>query len=437
MNSILQPSDLDGIGSYNVSASVISPAVNVLCVNMDYDELKPLVYTAWPNANTTMTGVGNQTKAASDLWDIYEVPNITSTEWLNSTAVDDIFGWGEKYGRRPPVFELYPSDSNLYANSTMPWGSSIYFISKSRLMDNYTVCEVHSWPAIQCSTRFDVSGTTGMTLETDCSQDIDYYPGNSSMYTTNPDAYVHYMNANDTIADSPDWKQIINGWIISLSLDGGLTNSDASVSRMMTEFALREPQLNASLPSMAEALSSIIVNTLVTSAIDTPFIHYWHYNETILPGRGELVTFPARVRSQEYASWHTEKWQGIFYIIMTAAFLLNLLCLAYLLRVGLVKDFLEPTSLFALATASAAALSGARSSRDSMIAKTPEMEKLERKGKGHLVVPYRLAYKQEADHYIFEEAGMDATRGETASGVELEENVGRRSYHRMSRTSFL
>lgn len=466
MNHILQPSDLDGTGSYNVSGSVISPAANVLCVNMAADELAPLVYTAWPHANTTSTGVGNQTIAANSTGWSAEIPVLSDSEWLNSTVVDDIFGWGAAYGRRPPVFEVYPADNNFYANASMPSGASVYFLAKSRFLDNnYTVCELRSWPAIQCSTRFDVSGTTGMSMRADCAQDADYYPANASLlYAANPDAYVHHMNANDTIADAGDWKYFAQGWVTSLSLSGGLQNSNSSVSRILTECALRAPQLNTSLPSMAEGLAALLANTLVTSALDTPFVHYWGYNTTILNGTGELVSFPARVRSQEYASWHSEGWQGIFYIILGAAFLLNCLCLLYLCRVGLVKDFLEPTSLFAIATsvssAAAAMGPGARSSimrggggggggeTESMLTTNTKTPK--EKAQQQLAVPYRLAYREEADHYVFEEAAAADGHGITttsvgglpgggdmaSSGVELEEGVGgsskRKRYVRLS-----
>ena len=48
-NGILQPKDLLGLGEFSVRASVISPALNVMCVNMLPEELAPLVYGMyWP-----------------------------------------------------------------------------------------------------------------------------------------------------------------------------------------------------------------------------------------------------------------------------------------------------------------------------------------------------------------------------------------------------
>lgn len=453
MNSILQPSDLDGIGSYNVSGSVVSPAANVLCVNMAAEELAPLVYTAWPHANTTPTGVGNQTQAMADDWTT-EVPVYSENEWLNSTVVDEIFRWGKKYQRRPPVFELFPNDANMFANDSM-WNSpSVYFIGKSGFMDNYTVCELRSWPAIQCSTRFDVNGRTGMALSAECSQDVDYYRENATaaQKDDNPHAYFHQMNAtnvDDVTSDVADWKWFAQSWIRSLYLSGGLDNNNGSASRILTECALRAPQLSTSLPSMAEGFAALLANTLVTSAVDSPFVHYWDYaGGNVLAGDGVVANFSARVRSQEYASWHSEDWQGLFYVVMAACFLLNLLCLAYLCRAGLVKDFLEPTSLFAIATSAtgggaaktktglAREGGGGDDDTQSMLAAASRTSLLPRE-KAQLVVPYRLAYRKEEDNFVFEEAAGGGGGGDDhmgSSGVELEDGMGskRKRHSRLS-----
>lgn len=432
LNGILQPLDLDSVGSYNVSASVISPAVNVMCVNMDADELAPLVYTAWPNANVTTTTVANQTIGWAG-WD-GEVPS--PDKWSNTTAVDDIFKWGKKYGRLPPVFQLYPSDYNTIANDTGTLSDSVYVLGKKFGMDNYTLCQLHSWPAIQCSTRFNVSGISSMAMSADCSQDVDYFPENATLFKSNPDAYVHTMAAgSEYSASSRDWKDMLQEWTLGMSLNGGLNNDNAAVARILTELALSTSQLNATLPSLAEALASLVANTLVTGAINTPFVHYYAYNETMLSSP-EMVSFKARVRNQEYASWHTEPWQGIFYIVLAAAFLLNLLCLVYLCSLGLVKDFLEPTSLFALATAQSGGQG--RNIRESMAAKTPEMEVVEkgmRKGKAsHMSTPYLLNYREDGDHFFFEEAADGGGNG--GKTPRMTSGFGLEGFHAAKRKSF-
>nr|XP_036584947.1 uncharacterized protein CTRU02_04916 [Colletotrichum truncatum]KAF6794715.1 hypothetical protein CTRU02_04916 [Colletotrichum truncatum] len=111
VNKILQPNDLSGVGEYAIKASVVSPVINVMCVNMNEDELAPLVYTKWENSRTEPTGVGNQTIGWVG-WE-GEVPQPTENEWLNRTSVDDIFRWGKEYGRRPPVFPLVGTPSQM------------------------------------------------------------------------------------------------------------------------------------------------------------------------------------------------------------------------------------------------------------------------------------------------------------------------------------
>lgn len=108
VNGILQPDDLAGVGEYTVRAGVVSPSVNVLCVDMEKKELAPLVYTTWPNAKVNNTDIPGQ-KTGWPGW-TGEVPQPLDGKnkdyYLNRTVVDDIFRWGPKYERRPPVFQM-------------------------------------------------------------------------------------------------------------------------------------------------------------------------------------------------------------------------------------------------------------------------------------------------------------------------------------------
>lgn len=63
-NNILQPEELAGVGEYSLRASVISPTVNVLCVNMNQTELEPLIYADWPGALTNRSTENPQQKLA-------------------------------------------------------------------------------------------------------------------------------------------------------------------------------------------------------------------------------------------------------------------------------------------------------------------------------------------------------------------------------------
>ena len=112
MNGILQPEDLAGVGEYSVRASVVSPTVNVLCVNMNSTELAPLIYASWPNAKTTnSTSVPGQKLAADGYENDIQVE--PGQSYLNSTIVDNLFQWGNASPnevRQPPVFPMvYPS----------------------------------------------------------------------------------------------------------------------------------------------------------------------------------------------------------------------------------------------------------------------------------------------------------------------------------------
>ncbi|KAJ4218538.1 hypothetical protein NW759_008431 [Fusarium solani] len=49
-NKILQPEDLSNAGGFSIKATVVSPTLNTLCVNMDKEELAPLVYTQFPHS---------------------------------------------------------------------------------------------------------------------------------------------------------------------------------------------------------------------------------------------------------------------------------------------------------------------------------------------------------------------------------------------------
>lgn len=218
VNAILQPDDLSDVGEYTIRASVVSPSVNVLCVNMEETELAPLIYTTWPNADTSPTGVGDQ-RIGSDNWRD-DVPNMAKDEWLNRTVVDEIFKWGPEYKRRPPVFQLvsrlphvlsriscaddpqYPADFNMVANAThaapasewdQPARDALYLLAKSNALESYTLCELRSWVSPWCSTHFSISGIAGAHLKAHCEDKED------------PDSYVKsYSDITWSLANR-DW----------------------------------------------------------------------------------------------------------------------------------------------------------------------------------------------------------------------------------------
>lgn len=222
VNSILQPEELSGVGEYNIKAGVVSPAVNVLCVDMSTKDLAPLVYTSWPNANTTSTGVGSQ-KIGWPGWE-GEVPAAVNKtggkELLNRTSVDDIFRWGPSYGRRPPVFQLLPADFNIITNVSIFSGvDSVYLLSKGGpTQANYTLCEVRSWLSPNCSTHYSVSGTEGSKLEAKCEDPKD------------PDSYLKSFGN-----EKPTWPAPNNDWKVRFAHTHGLFaySSTNHISRIL------------------------------------------------------------------------------------------------------------------------------------------------------------------------------------------------------------
>ncbi|RYP45232.1 hypothetical protein DL768_008395 [Monosporascus sp. mg162] len=296
INGILQPSDLENVGGYSIRASVVSPSLNVMCVNMSPSELAPLIY------------------------------------------------------------------------------------------DDFTLCELRSWVTTKCSTEFDLLGLAGGEMRANCED-----PGDENVYRRSIEDVPPWI--------SPDWRNLVDQWQLSMNINGGVTNSNASNARILTQLVLRRPALDPLLPSVAEALAVYASSALVAGSIQSTFRHYWGYTATELdPGAYEV--FNASVRQQEYASSHEQAWQGVFYVVLALVFAINIACLAYLLLVstregGFVTDYTEPHNLFALAVNSppSAALGGCCAGGVSSAA---------------LVAPFHVGYAEGANHYFFEEAGPGA-----------------------------
>ncbi|KAJ6784472.1 hypothetical protein PWT90_02890 [Aphanocladium album] len=399
LNGILQPDDLSGVGEYAIKAGVPSPSVNVMCVNLNTSELAPLVYTEWPFANVTSSGVGKQ-KIGWSNWTT-EVPLAVKDgkeEFLNKTVVDDIFRWGAKYKRRPPVFQLFPADFNTVVNSSGVGSLSvvpdaIYLMGKSPAIEDYTLCELRSWVSPKCSTQFNISGIAGSKMAAHCED-----PDDSNSYHRSFDVEQDWGHA------APDWKWLADQWRIASDLNGGLLNSNPANGRILTQLALKEPKLPAYLPSMAEALAVFASSTLVLGSVGAPFVHFWEYEvpNNILGSPGAVQQFNASVITQQYTSGHAYRWQGVFYVVLAIMFFLNVLCFAYIvLHARLVTDYTEAQNLFSLALNSApnqrlkGTCGGGPEGRD-------------------LAVPWRVAYASGTNHYYIEET----SRGPWIRGVD-------------------
>ena len=145
-----------------------------------------------------------------------------------------------------------------------------------------------------------------------------------------------------------DWVNIASEWGPALSLDNGLMDGKSSNARLLTQLIPTSSTLNASLPSISEALAVLVGNTLLLSALDSPFVHYFNYSDTTLP-EPQYQSFRATLRAQKYASGGTQNWQGIFYVVLVLVFAINLFCSIYfVIKRNRVTDFIEPQNLFCL-----------------------------------------------------------------------------------------
>ncbi|KAM7209173.1 hypothetical protein V8F20_000511 [Naviculisporaceae sp. PSN 640] len=379
-NDILQPSDLAGVGEYEMRASTVSPAVNVLCANVNSHELKPLIYTAWPNASSKKTNIPGQLMPKDPKW-IEEVPVFGPDEWLNRTVLDDIFRWGPKYGRRPPVFPMLPMRHNVINNATVYMSDAFYILAKSNATTDFTLCEMRSWLSPKCSTQFNISGTTGAHMRAHCEDPLDD-ANYSRRFPKAPN--------NNT---SGDWRNLADEWNLALYLNSGLTNANASRDRILTQLILTEPRLSSRLPSFAEAFAALAAPTLILGSLYTSLGHDWNQTVTTVPAPGLQQQFTALLRTQEYTSTHNNEWQGVFYIVLLGVFGLNCLCLSHFalsLKGRPLTDYTDPPNLFALAINS------------------PPSEAMKGCCGGRLngevlSIPYGIGYSGPANHYYFEE----------------------------------
>lgn len=148
-----------------------------------------------------------------------------------------------------------------------------------------------------------------------------------------------------------DWRDVAAQWAVSTSLSGGVSDDEASNARLLIQITPTEPSLNQSLPSIAEGLAVLTGSTLLLSSIDSPFIHYWQYNNSIsVLDPPAYESFQATLRTQDCSSGGTQHGHEVFYLVLALVFLANLFCLIYFLTCrSLVTDFVDPKILLAWA----------------------------------------------------------------------------------------
>ena len=330
-----------GFGEFYIDASIVSPSANVLCANASASELEPIVYGLWPYGNDTFKKDP----------DSYPFQNIT-----NSTALDKIFGWGPE--RPPPVFSVLPMIYNTVFSHSSNTTDALYVLaaingtskpdSDDKKDANYMVCGISTTLEAGCSTQLH-STFGGNTLSANCK------PNNTRAYKSGSGQLGKRLRS---------WLAIATDWGYTLSLDGGSDNANTATGRLLTQLIPTAPTLPTTNPSIAEALAIFAGCTLLQSALGAPPTEAFHFSDADLlkpDSSTQLLqpahaTFDAWVQLADYASGAAAQWQGIFYVILTAVFLLAAWCLVYFARSvhagRMVTDFVEPPNLFALALGS-------------------------------------------------------------------------------------
>ena len=305
---------------------------------MTEDELAPIVFSKWPGVNSKLV---NATSWPTEFLSM--IPTVSSSEWLNTTVVDDLFGFGRKYGRRPPLFSLLPEPFNTVINFTSwPVYSDSFYVLTAAPSSNlsipsstYMLCSMRAFLSPNCSTRHHAT-RIGDSLNATCEDRFD----NLAYIESAPDATSGVY--------SNDWIDIATQLGDTLSLNTGISNDQASNARLLSQFIPTEPRLNASRPSIAEALAVLAGNTLLLSGLNAPFIHFWNYTDNWLENP-VYEAFNATIRMQDYASGGGQHLKYVFFVVLAAVFLANVFCFVYFVRkTDIVTDFMEPQNLFTL-----------------------------------------------------------------------------------------
>jgi len=305
-------------------------------------------------------------------------------------------------------------------NDVVTGGDSFYVLGKvdatgkpkSSKRQDYALCQMRSWLSPKCSTHLSMSGTDGAHMLAHCDDEND------------EDSYLHSVPDAPEAFPQRDWKDLVDAWQLSLFMNAGLTNSNASRDLILTQMIVTEDDLlkleekgrngkrhdhllPSSKPTLAEGLAALASSTLVVGSLHAPLRHYWEYPvmrlddpETFPEGNGFGVShaFNASIVKQEYTSTFTEDWQRVFFPVLAAVLCLNIYCLAYFLcslKGRPLTDYTDPVNLFALAINSPPPLGGG--ALGGSCGGGAEGRDLKQ--------AWKVAYSEEEEHFYFEEAG--------------------------------
>jgi hypothetical protein len=354
INNIVQPEELEGLGSYDVNGSVSSPVLHTLCATVSEEHISSLMADRYGFSSSSNTSNKSTDYAMHDYY-----------PYLNGTRLDHIFKWGEDYGDYtwPPLFSRLPTTYEIIINSTriinstgyMQYGRpAIYALGKSNgTQDNgvkssaedYYLCQMQVSQTPFCFTNYHaIAQRTALEIMCDDTSSPRAYPKSMRFI----DSLANATSGNFTL--SREWLNAGVAETLPRSLGIGVSDVNSSNAKLISQLLLRTATLNPERPSLAEALAVLVSGGILQSTRDAPFVPFFNYTapSNIMTGRYQY--FNASVRSQQYASGGSHAYEKAFNVVLVGVFALNLLALVYFAVHGdWYTDISEPTNLFSLA----------------------------------------------------------------------------------------
>lgn len=357
------------MGEYAVRASVPSPFVNVLCVNVSAKELAPILYTEWSAAKKKPMNASEWPRNH----------NFSEAPRKLNNALDDIFGFSDE--RPPPVFGKLPLEFNTILNFSINgvWDSLYLLASSGEVKDKYMLCSIRGSLTPYCSTEYHAS-MGGGNLTTNCEDPTDEFSYHKSDLTASDGGL------------SKDWVNVAVSWILAVNLNDGINDGKSSNARLLTQLMPTGIKLDRTTPSISEALAVMAGCTLILSGLGSPFVHFWNYTgDNNMVAEPQTQYFNATLRTQDYSSGGTQSWQGLFYVVLVSVFVMNIGCLIwFFIRINFITDFTEPENLFCIS------LNSPPSQRlEGACGGGPEKEQIATK--------WIISMDQEREHYYLEE----------------------------------
>ncbi|KAF3912167.1 hypothetical protein ABW21_db0206869 [Orbilia brochopaga] len=237
LNNLVQPEAQSDFGNIDVTASVISPAINVLCYKLNATTVRWFIAN---NASSTRNGTLDP-----HIQQIFNFdPDPSQTKTVASPP---------RY--LAPLFVSAPSTFNIaiYASAGYDDPSMYALTAANTTSPSYSLCALRSILTSRCSTTY-VSANGGGNVTVDCTPN-------------NPSALVRVLpSAQDTY--QAQFKDISTELSYALSLNV----EDSALSRILAIFATSAvPGFNPALPSVAEAFAILYSNAITLSSVGAQF----------------------------------------------------------------------------------------------------------------------------------------------------------------------